>query len=106
MSGLGASFLALGVQPVMEQGEQQNKTKLDDDWQQLFGGSRLEDLHSAVAGARQTIFAQGLSRWALCYGLARLLPRFKRTVLLVTPSPKQAWEAHQSLSFFFGLSES
>ncbi|MGW8208144.1 MAG: transcription-repair coupling factor [Syntrophobacteria bacterium] len=106
MSGLGASFLALGVQPVMEQGEQQNKTKLDDDWQQLFGGSRLEDLHSAVAGARQTIFAQGLSRWALCYGLARLLPRFKRTVLLVTPSPKQAWEAHQSLSFFLGLSES
>jgi len=90
----------------MEQVEQQNKTKLDEDWQQLFGGSRLEDLHSAVAGARQVIFAQGLSRWALYYGLARLLPRFKRTVLLITPSAKQAWEAHQSLSFFLGLSES
>jgi transcription-repair coupling factor (superfamily II helicase) len=89
----------------MEQGEQQNKAKLDDDWQQLLGGSRLEDLHSAVAGAKQLIFAQGLSLWALCYGLARLLPRFKRTVLLITPSPKQAWEAHQSLSFFLGLSE-
>jgi transcription-repair coupling factor (superfamily II helicase) len=90
----------------MEQGEQQSKTKLDEDWQQLFGGSRLQDLHSAVAGARRLIFAQGLSPWALYYGLARLLPRLKRTVLLITPSAKQAWEAHQSLAFFLGLAES
>jgi len=90
----------------MELDDQQNKTKLADDWQQLFGGSRLEDLHSAVAGARRTIYALGLSRWALYYGLARLLPRFKRTVLLITPSPKEAWEAYQSLSFFLGLPES
>ena len=90
----------------MEQGEQQNKTALHEDWQEMFGGSRLEDLHSAIVGASQTIFAQGLSRWALYYGLALLLPRLKRTVLLITPSPKQAWEAHESLSFFLGLSES
>jgi transcription-repair coupling factor (superfamily II helicase) len=90
----------------MEQGEPQNNTKLDEDWQNLFGGSRLEDLHSAVAGARRLIFAQGLSRWALYYGLARLLPQLKRTVLLITPSAKEAWEAHQSLSFFLGLPES
>jgi transcription-repair coupling factor (superfamily II helicase) len=90
----------------MEQGEQQNKIGINEDWQQMFGGSRLEDLHSAIVGASQTIFAQGLSRWALYYGLTLLLPRLKRTVLLITPSPKQAWEAHQSLSFFLGLSES
>jgi uncharacterized protein with von Willebrand factor type A (vWA) domain len=89
----------------MEQREQQNKSKLDDYWQQLVGGSCLEDLHAAIAGGRLKIFAQGLNRWALCYGLSRLLPRFKRTILLITPSPKQAWEAHQSLSVFLGLSE-
>jgi transcription-repair coupling factor (superfamily II helicase) len=90
----------------MEQSEPQNKTTLDDNWQQLIGGSRLDDLHAAIAGGRQRIFAQGLSRWALYYGLTRLLPRFKRTVLLITPSSEKAWETHQSLSFFLGLSES
>lgn len=98
--------MALGVQPVMEQSKQQNKIKLDDNWQQLVGGSCLEDLHAAIAGGRLRIFAQGLNRWALCYGLTRLLPRFKRTILLITPSSKQAWEAHLSLSFFLGLAES
>jgi len=89
----------------MEQSEQQNKITLDDNWQQLVGGSRLVDLHAAIAGDRQRIFAQGLSRWALYYGLTRLLPQIKRTVLLITPSPKEAWEAHQSISFFLGLPE-
>ncbi|MBT8406610.1 MAG: hypothetical protein KJP05_04070, partial [Deltaproteobacteria bacterium] len=89
----------------MEQGEQQNKTQLADDWQHLVGGARLEDLAAAIAGGSRKIFAQGLSQWGLYYGLARMLPGLKRTLLLITASPKQAWEAHQSLSFFLGLAE-
>jgi transcription-repair coupling factor (superfamily II helicase) len=90
----------------MEQSEHKPDSSLDDKWQHLVGGSRVDDLYAAIAGGRQRIFAQGLSRWALYYGLTRLLPRCKRTILLITPSPKQAWEAQQSLSFFLGLSES
>ena len=89
----------------MEQGEQQNKTQLADDWQHLVGGARLEDLAAGIASGSRKFFAQGMSQWALYYGLARMLPGLKRTVLLITASPKQAWEAHQSLSFFLGLAE-
>ena len=87
----------------MEQREQQNKTQLADDWQHLVGGARLKDMAAAIAGGSRKIFAQGLSQWGLFYGLARMLPGLKRTLLLITASPKQAWEAHQSLSFFLGL---
>jgi hypothetical protein len=80
----------------MEQGEQQNKTQLADDWQHLVGGARLEDLAAAIASGSRKIFSQGLSQWGLYYGLARMLPGLKRTLLLITASPKQAWEAHRN----------
>ena len=89
----------------MEQRDQQNKAQLADDWQHLVGGARLEDLAAAIAGGSREIFAQGMSQWGLYYGLARMLPGLKRTLLLITASSKQAWEAHQSLSFFLGLAE-
>lgn len=91
--------------PVMKHREVLNRVHFDDDWQQLVGGASLDDLYAAIDGGCQRIFAQGMSRWALFYGLARLLPRLKRTLLLITPSAKQAWETKQSLSFFLGLSE-
>ncbi|MGD8314012.1 MAG: transcription-repair coupling factor [Syntrophobacterales bacterium] len=89
----------------MEQSKQQDKTQLADDWQHLVGGARLEDLSAAIAGGSRKIFAQGMNRWGLYYGLARMLPSLKQTLLLITDSSKQAWEAHQSLSFFLGLAE-
>ncbi len=89
----------------MEQGNLPDQVHVQDDWHSLVGGSRLNDLHAAVAGGFKRIFAQGMSQWALYYGLARLLPRFKRTLLVITPSARQAWEAKQSFSFFFGLGE-
>jgi hypothetical protein len=89
----------------MEQPEQQNKAQLDDDWQHLVGGARLVDLAAAIARGSRKIFAQGMSQWGLYYGLARMLPDLKRTLLLITASSKQAWEAYQSLSFFLGLAE-
>jgi transcription-repair coupling factor (superfamily II helicase) len=89
----------------MDQRDQQNKAQLADDWQHLVGGARLEDLAAAIASGSRKIFAQGMSQWGLYYGLARLLPNLKRTLLLITASSKQAWEAHQSLSFFLGLAE-
>jgi transcription-repair coupling factor (superfamily II helicase) len=89
----------------MLQGDSHTEVPVDDDWQHLVGGARLEDLAAAIANGSRKIFAQGLSQWGLYYGLARMLPGLKRTVLLITASPKQAWEAHQSLSFFLGLAE-
>ena len=89
----------------MEQREQQNKVHVADGWQHLVGGARLEDLAAAIAGGSRKIFAQGMNRWGLYYGLARMLPSLKQTLLLITDSSKQAWEAHQSLSFFLGLAE-
>ncbi|MGB6927864.1 MAG: CarD family transcriptional regulator, partial [Syntrophobacteria bacterium] len=89
----------------MLQSDTPTEVPLADDWQHLVGGARLEDLAAAIASGSRKIFAQGLSQWGLYYGLARMLPGLKRTVLLITASPKQAWEAHQSLSFFLGLAE-
>jgi transcription-repair coupling factor (superfamily II helicase) len=89
----------------MLQGDTPIEVPLAEDWQHLVGGARLEDLAAAIASGSREIFAQGLSQWGLYYGLARMLPGLKRTVLLITASPKQAWEAHQSLSFFLGLAE-
>ncbi|MCK5657761.1 MAG: hypothetical protein KAI21_07960, partial [Deltaproteobacteria bacterium] len=89
----------------MLQGDTPSEVPLADDWQHLVGGARLEDLAAAIASGSRKIFAQGLSQWGLYYGLARMLPGLKRTLLLITASPKQAWEAHQSLSFFLGLAE-
>ena len=88
----------------------QNETKpkkspAQDDWKFLVGGARLDNLYAAVSGGARQLFAQGMSPWALAYGLSRLLTRFNRTLLLITPSRKQAWEVQQSLSFFLGLSE-
>ncbi len=76
-----------------------------EDWQFLTGGAGLDDLYAAIAGGAARVFVQGMSEWALAYGLARLLPRLKRTLILITPSAKQAWQAQQSLSFFLGLPE-
>jgi transcription-repair coupling factor (superfamily II helicase) len=92
--------------PLMGQGELQDKAPLEDDWQHLLGGAHLDDLYSAIDSGTRRIFAQGMSEWALAYSLARVLPRFKGTLLLITPSPEEAWQAQQSLSFFLGLSES
>jgi transcription-repair coupling factor (superfamily II helicase) len=90
----------------MGQGDLQDKAPLKDDWQYLLGGAHLDDLYAAIASGTRRIFAQGMSEWALAYSLTRLLTRFKGTLLLITPSPKEAWQAQQSLSFFLGLSES
>ena len=89
----------------MGQGDLQYQAPLKDNWQDLLGGAHLDDLYSAIASGTRRIFAQGMSEWALAYSLARLLTRFKGTLLLITPSPKQAWQAQQSISFFLGLSE-
>lgn len=77
-----------------------------DDWKFLVGGGRLDDLYAAIANATtRKVFAQGMSEWALAYAITQLLPRLKRTVLLITPSAKRAWQAQQSISFFLGLPE-
>ena len=76
-----------------------------DDWKFLVGGARLEELYSAISGGTKKLFTQGVSEWALAYAIARLLPRLKRTLLLITPSPQRAWQVQQSLSFFLGLPE-
>jgi transcription-repair coupling factor (superfamily II helicase) len=89
----------------MEKGEQRDKTHLQDDWEYLVGGDRLDDLYAAIVGGSRRILAQGMSEWALAYGLARMLPRLKRTLLLLAPSAEQAWQTQQSLSFFLGLPE-
>jgi transcription-repair coupling factor (superfamily II helicase) len=76
-----------------------------DDWKFLVGGARLEELYSAISSGTKKLFTQGVSEWALAYAIARLLPRLKRTLLLITPSPQRAWQVQQSLSFFLGLPE-
>lgn len=69
------------------------------------GGARLEDLWSALAGGARVVPAHGLTQWSLAYALSRMLPRLNRTLLLVTPTPRDSWQAQQSLSFFLGLPE-
>ena len=78
---------------------------IHDDWKLLFGGTRLEELHSAIAGGTRRVFAQGMSEWTLAFGLAQLLPRLNQTILLITLSSKDAWLLQHSLSFFLGLPE-
>jgi transcription-repair coupling factor (superfamily II helicase) len=78
---------------------------IQDDWKFLLGGSRLDELHSAIASGSRRVLAQGMSKWTLAYGLAQLLPRLNQTILLITLSSKEAWQLQQSLSFFLGLPE-
>ncbi|UCG14699.1 MAG: transcription-repair coupling factor [Deltaproteobacteria bacterium] len=76
-----------------------------DDWEFLLGGARLDDLHNSVSTGNHKILAQGMNKWALAYALARMLPSLNRTVLLITPSARDALQAQQSLSFFLGLTD-
>ena len=89
----------------MKHSELRDRIPLQDDCQHLLGGARLNDLYAAITSGSRRIFAQGMSEWVLAYALTRLLPQVKRTILLLTPTKKQAWQAQQSLSFFLGLSE-
>jgi transcription-repair coupling factor (superfamily II helicase) len=76
-----------------------------DDWKSLMGGARLGDLCAAAEGGARVISVRGMNPWAFVYALARILPRLGRTLLLITPTTREARQAHESLAFFLGLPE-
>ena len=76
-----------------------------DDWKSLVGGARLGDLCAAAEGGARVISVRGMNPWAFLYTLARILPRLGRTLLLITPTAREARQAQESLAFFLGLPE-
>ncbi len=81
------------------------KPMVQDDWKSLLGGARLDDLCAAVEGGARLLSVRGMNRWASAYTLAKILPRLGRTLLLITPTAREARQAQESLAFFLGLPE-